>query len=115
MTNNDALLIMWIAFAAAATLGVSGVLVWAVRSRQFLNQDRARYLPLTSGIPGESRGVSAKESHSAAVGPPLAACRAVDRRRSDNAAWRKRQPHKACADPSPGKASGGEGGGHVQT
>lgn len=47
----DALLTMWLVFSGMAILGVSGVLVWAVRSRQFFNQDRARYLPLTSGIP----------------------------------------------------------------
>ena len=51
--QNDALLIMWLAFTGAAALGVIAVLVWAVRSRQFTGQDRARYLPLRSGIPPE--------------------------------------------------------------
>jgi len=107
MTNNDALLILWIAFTAAATLGVSGVLVWAVRSRQFSNQNRARYLPLTSGIPGK---IQDKDGHSEPVGPPLA----TDRGGSHNAAWRKRQPYQTCAASSPATAMGKEGGHHVQ-
>jgi len=53
MTPDLALLVMWITFTAMAAVGVSGVLVWAVRARQFADQDRARYLPLTSGIPAE--------------------------------------------------------------
>ena len=53
-TPDTALLVMWLTFTAAAVLGVSGVLVWAVRSRQFSNQERARHLPLMSGIPAEA-------------------------------------------------------------
>ena len=60
MTSADALLIMWLAFTAAAVLGVSGVLVWAVRSRQFSDQDRARYLPLDSGPPPDGPGADAQ-------------------------------------------------------
>ena len=55
LTQQDALLMMWITFTVMAVLGVSGVLVWAVRSRQFTNQTRARYLPLLSGIPEETK------------------------------------------------------------
>lgn len=51
MSNQSALLIMWITFTVVALLGVIAVFVWAVRSRQFANQDRARYLALRSGIP----------------------------------------------------------------
>ena len=51
MTPDQALLIMWLTFAAMAVLGLSGVLVWAIRTRQFSNQNRARYLPLVSKIP----------------------------------------------------------------
>ena len=50
-TSHDALLIMWITFTGLAATGLSAVLVWAVRSRQFSRQDRARYLALWSGIP----------------------------------------------------------------
>jgi hypothetical protein len=47
------LIILWTVFAGLAVLGVAAVLVWAVRTRQFSNQDHARYLPLNSGIPEE--------------------------------------------------------------
>ena len=50
---NDALLIMWLTFTMMATLGIIAIMIWAVRSRQFSQQDRARYLPLKSGIPPE--------------------------------------------------------------
>lgn len=53
MSNQSALLTMWITFTVVALLGVIAVFVWAVRSRQFANQDRARYLALLSGIPDE--------------------------------------------------------------
>lgn len=53
MTPDTALLVMWLTFTVMSVLGVSGVLVWAVRSRQFAGQDRARRLPLMSGIPAD--------------------------------------------------------------
>ena len=58
MNPGEALLIMWITFTGMAVLGVTAVLVWAVRAHQFANQDRARYLPLMSGIPMEHGGRS---------------------------------------------------------
>jgi cbb3-type cytochrome oxidase subunit 3 len=45
------LLILWITFTAVALTGAVAVLVWATRTKQFSNQDEARYLPLKSGIP----------------------------------------------------------------
>jgi cbb3-type cytochrome oxidase maturation protein len=51
MTPNSALLLTWIVFAAVALGGICAVIVWAVRSRQFANQDRARHLALWSSIP----------------------------------------------------------------
>jgi nitrogen fixation-related uncharacterized protein len=49
--SSNALLIFWITFAAVYLGSAVAVLVWAVRARQFSDQDRARYLPLRSGIP----------------------------------------------------------------
>ena len=60
--SNDALLIMWITFTGVAALGVIGVLIWAVRSRQFSNQDHARYLPLSSGISKEAAEAGGKNA-----------------------------------------------------
>jgi len=54
MTEATAFLIMWITFTAIALVGVVAVLVWAVRSRQFSDQDHARRLPLDSGIPTDA-------------------------------------------------------------
>ena len=53
MTAHEAFLTMWLTFAALALLGLIAVFIWAVRSRQFSDQDRARHLALTSGIPDE--------------------------------------------------------------
>lgn len=52
-TSEQTLLLVWIVFTAVALAGMVAVLVWAVRGRQFTGQDRARYLPLWSGIPEE--------------------------------------------------------------
>ena len=62
MPPHDALLLMWITFTGVAALGVSITLIWAVRSRQFSNQDRSRYLPLTSGIPKEEANRSSEDA-----------------------------------------------------
>lgn len=46
-----AFLAMWLGFLIIMIAAITLALVWAVRSRQFSNQDRARYLALESGIP----------------------------------------------------------------
>ena len=51
LTAQNALLLIWVAFAVMALVGIAAVLVWAVRSRQFSDQDRARFLPLYAGKP----------------------------------------------------------------
>jgi cbb3-type cytochrome oxidase maturation protein len=45
------LVVIWVALAAIMLMGIVALLVWAVRSRQFKDQDRAARLPLESGIP----------------------------------------------------------------
>jgi cbb3-type cytochrome oxidase maturation protein len=47
------LLAVWIAFAVAGVAGLIAVLVWAVRARQFADQDRAARLPLDSRTPDD--------------------------------------------------------------
>jgi nitrogen fixation-related uncharacterized protein len=49
--SESGVLILWIVFAGVALAGIIAVLVWAVRTGQFSNQDAARYLALRSGIP----------------------------------------------------------------
>ncbi len=41
-----ALLTMWILYAVFGVTVFSLLFLWAVRARQFSDQDRARYLPL---------------------------------------------------------------------
>lgn len=53
LTSSGTFLFMWIGFMGLMITGITLILVWAARSRQFSNQDRARYLPLRSGIPDD--------------------------------------------------------------
>ena len=46
-----AVLIAWLVFAGISLAGLTLVLVWAIRTGQFKNQDRARYLALDCGTP----------------------------------------------------------------
>jgi len=62
ITPQIHLLILWTTVTVVALLGLIAVLVWAVRTRQFSNQDRARYLPLESGIPEEKVDAPATEN-----------------------------------------------------
>ncbi len=40
------IIVAWILYAALGTAFFSAFFLWAVRARQFSDQDRARYLPL---------------------------------------------------------------------
>ena len=64
ISDNEALLIMWLTFTGVASLGVMGILLWAVRSRQFGDQQRARHLALMSGIPNATTKESANPGDS---------------------------------------------------
>ena len=50
--DGSTFLFMWIGFLTLMIGCVGGFFLWAVRGGQFARQDRARYLPLQSGIPG---------------------------------------------------------------
>ncbi|MCY2928970.1 MAG: hypothetical protein NTV86_05650 [Planctomycetota bacterium] len=50
---GSTLLVIWAAFAAASLLALTGVLLWAVRTRQFSNQRHLAALPLTCDSPAE--------------------------------------------------------------
>ena len=62
------LLILFVTFTGVALAGMAAVLVWAARTRQFSNQDEARYLPLKSGIPEPAQ----RREHRAAEAPHAA-------------------------------------------
>ena len=51
--SGAAFIMLWVAFAVVMLLAIVAVLVWAIRSRQFADQDHAARLPLESGIPNE--------------------------------------------------------------
>ncbi len=58
MSTATTLIVMWSAVALVGIAGASAALVWAVRSRQFSDQDRARFLPLDERLqPREDRRV----------------------------------------------------------
>jgi cbb3-type cytochrome oxidase maturation protein len=53
-SNPDTVFIVaWVAFVILIGTAIAAVIFWAVRAGQFKDQDRARYLPLMSGIPKE--------------------------------------------------------------
>jgi nitrogen fixation-related uncharacterized protein len=54
MSLAFAQLFIWTGFTVLFIAVACAVLVWAVRSGQFSRQDRARHLPLRSGIPAPS-------------------------------------------------------------
>ncbi len=68
LSTADTLLVVWITFSVLVLAGAAAVLVWAVRSGQFADQDRAARLPLECGIPAE-RAAAAQPAPPAKRGP----------------------------------------------
>lgn len=58
------LLVLWLVVTGLALIAMVMVIVWAVRSRQFSDQDRARYLPLDSSIPRDDPNRDRSEAES---------------------------------------------------
>ena len=58
------LLAVWVTFTTFSLLGIFVLLLWAVRARQFGDQDRARHLPLLSGIPVSTGGRRPRQERS---------------------------------------------------
>jgi len=62
-TDGAPFFFMWVGFLSLMLIGILVVFVWAIRTGQFRNQDRARYLPLpdqkrtarNKGTSGKSR------------------------------------------------------------
>ena len=52
--EGQAFLFLWVGFLLLMTGSIAGFFLWAIRAGQFSHQDRARYLPLKSGIPVQS-------------------------------------------------------------
>ena len=61
MTVHTLILVLWIVVAAMMLAGVSAAILWAVRAGQFGDQERARYLPLRSGIPNDEEWAAGKD------------------------------------------------------
>ena len=49
--EGQTFMLMWIGFLALMTCCIALFFYWGIRTGQFSDQDRARYLPLNSGIP----------------------------------------------------------------
>lgn len=60
MSMEAAFLLIWVGFLILGLAAAFLALYWSIRNRQFSDQDRARYLPLTSGIPPEKDGMQEK-------------------------------------------------------
>jgi cbb3-type cytochrome oxidase maturation protein len=56
-----ALLTIWVLYAVIGMVLLSVIFLWAVRSGQFRDQQRARYLPLESP-PQDDKGVESASS-----------------------------------------------------
>lgn len=63
MSIEGVFLLIWLGFLMLGLTCAFLVLIWSVRNRQFSDQDRARYLPLESGIP-ENRSKQEKRNSS---------------------------------------------------
>ncbi|SNB46684.1 cbb3-type cytochrome oxidase assembly protein CcoS [Geobacter sp. DSM 9736] len=46
ITHSSAFLFIWIGFTALMIVCIGLIFLWGVRTRQFSDQERARYLPL---------------------------------------------------------------------
>ncbi|MFZ0389502.1 MAG: cbb3-type cytochrome c oxidase subunit 3 [Calditrichia bacterium] len=46
----------WAGFFLIMLIVVAGFVIWAIRSKQFKNQEHARHLPLESEIPEKDAG-----------------------------------------------------------
>ncbi len=79
-------ILLWVTIAVLMLAGIAAVLVWAVRNRQFSDQDRARHLPLLSGIPEERSEVGGQSSGIRIQSPPTAVGGRETGRHPDDAA-----------------------------
>ena len=62
LLEGQTFLFMWLGFMLLMICCIAGFFLWAIRAGQFSGQDRARYLPLESGIPPEDEpGVKSRE------------------------------------------------------
>jgi cbb3-type cytochrome oxidase maturation protein len=51
ITMGAKIILLWLVVMVIGLGGIFVMVLWAVRTRQFSNQERARYLPLDSYIP----------------------------------------------------------------
>ncbi|MBJ6726094.1 cbb3-type cytochrome oxidase assembly protein CcoS [Geomesophilobacter sediminis] len=51
LADTELIVYLWVGFLLLMLAGLAGVFWWAVRNRQFADQERARFLALESRIP----------------------------------------------------------------
>ena len=61
--TESSLFFLWLGISLLMFLGVLAAVIWAIRARQFSDQDRARYLALQSKVPGEEDRKKAGEEN----------------------------------------------------
>jgi nitrogen fixation-related uncharacterized protein len=60
---------LWLGYVVTGTLMAVLTLAWALRTRQFDDQDRARYLPLVGLPPNQAEAGRGARPHRASVAP----------------------------------------------
>jgi len=53
MSPDKALILIWTGFMIVGVSAASAILLWAIRTGQFGDQERARSLPLMAEVPAE--------------------------------------------------------------
>lgn len=66
--EGETFIFIWIGFLLLMSCGIGVFFLWGIRSGQFQDQDRARYLPLQSGIPPAEEPVAPRKQDHAGSG-----------------------------------------------
>ena len=60
--DSQTFILIWIGFLLLMSCGIGAFFLWGIRTGQFADQDRARYLPLQSGIPPAMKRDACREA-----------------------------------------------------
>lgn len=60
--DSQTFIFIWIGFLLLMSCGIGAFFLWGIRTGQFADQDRARYLPLQSGIPPAANPVPGRKA-----------------------------------------------------
>lgn len=60
--DSQTFILIWVGFLLLMSCGIGVFFLWGIRTGQFADQDRARYLPLQSGIPPVEEPVAGRHT-----------------------------------------------------